>query len=151
MNGSFVITYNGAPAAPSSAGTYAVSASFTSGDPNYFSVAGASSLTISPAVLTVQADNEQMTFGSAVPALTYSATGFKGTDTLAVVSGSPQLNTGATSSSPAGSYSIVISLGTLAAANYTFAFVNGAITVNPAAPVVNVVCPAVVFDGAPHA
>ena len=151
VNGSFMITYNGAPAAPSSAGTYAVSASFTSADPNYFSVTGASSLTISAAVLTVQADNEQMTFGSAVPALTYSATGFKGTDTLAVLSGSPQLNTGATSSSPAGSYSIVISLGTLAAANYTFAFVNGAITVNPAAPLVNVACPAVVFDGAPHA
>src|SRR5207248_3589081 len=59
--------------------------------------------------------------------LSYS--GFKNSETLATsgVTGSPSLTTAATAaSSVAGSpYTITAALGTLAAGNYSFAFVNG--------------------------
>jgi hypothetical protein len=45
------------------------------------------------------------------------------------VSGAASLTTKATSTSPAGTYPIVAAQGTLAAANYTFTFVNGTLTV----------------------
>ena len=47
-------------------------------------------------------------------------------------SGTPVEDTAATSSAPVGNYSINISQGTLTAANYTFSFVCGALTVAPA-------------------
>src|SRR5262249_48962875 len=49
-----------------------------------------------------------------------------------VVSGSPSLTTTATDTSPGGNYPIVVSQGTLSAANYTFAFKNGTLTVEEA-------------------
>jgi hypothetical protein len=152
VNGTFAFTYNGSPTAPAAAGTYAVSASFTSGDPSYTNAAGTGTLTINPAVLTVAANNQSMIFGAPVPALTFTFTGFAGADTPAVVTGAPQLSTAATSASAAGSYPITVSIGTLAAANYTFTFVNGTLTILPATPVVAVSCPpGVVFDSSPHA
>jgi hypothetical protein len=46
-----------------------------------------------------------------------------------VISGSPALSTTATQFSPAGVYPITCSIGTLAATNYSFTFVNGVMTV----------------------
>jgi hypothetical protein len=152
VSGAFAFTYNGNSTAPAAAGTYAVSASFTSSDPSYLNAAATGTLTINPATLTVTANNQTMTFGAPVPALTYTPSGFVGGDTAAVLSGSPQLSTTATSTSSVGTYPITIAPGTLAAANYTFAFVNGTLTVIPATPGVTVSCPSnVVFDGNPHA
>src|SRR5439155_22752797 len=55
-------------------------------------------------------------------------------DTTAVLGGSPSLSTAAdTSSAVAGSpYPITAALGTLNAANYDFAFVNGTLAITPA-------------------
>src|SRR6266851_4269535 len=58
--------------------------------------------------------------------LSATITGFVNGDTQTVVTGLPALTTTATSSSPAGSYPIVATLGTLAAANYSFTFGTGA-------------------------
>jgi hypothetical protein len=152
VNGAFTFTYNGNTATPSAAGTYTVSASFTSSDLNYVNASGVGSLTINAAVLTVAANNQSMIFGAPVPAPTFSLTGFAGTDTAAVVTGAPQLSTTATSTSPVGSYPITTSAGTLAAANYTFAFVNGVLTILPATPAIVVNCPpGVIFDASTHA
>jgi polygalacturonase len=152
VSGTFAFTYSGNSAAPVAAGTYAVSASFTSSDPSYLNASGTSTLTINPAALTVAANNQTMTFGAPVPALTYTPTGFVGGETAAVLSGSPQLSTTATSASPTGLYPITIATGTLAAANYTFTFVNGTLAIAPATPGVTASCPAgVVFDGNTHA
>jgi sugar lactone lactonase YvrE len=85
--------------------------------------------TVTPALLTVTAANASFTAGQPLPAFTSTLTGFVYSDTSAVVTGAPALSTPATSSSPAGSYAINASLGTLAAANYTFAFVPGTLTV----------------------
>ena len=88
--------------------------------------------TVTPAVLTVAAQNQSITYGSALPTLTSSTTGFVNGDTSSVVSGSPALATTATATSPAGSYPISVAAGTLAAANYTFALTNGTLTITQA-------------------
>jgi hypothetical protein len=64
-------------------------------------------------------------------------------DTAAVLSGAPAFSTTATTSSPAGLYPITVSQGTLTAANYTFNFVNGTLSVLQA-PTVTLTTPAAV-------
>jgi hypothetical protein len=85
-------------------------------------------LSVKPALLTVTANNLSMSYGGAVPALTYQYTGLVNNDTSATFTGS--LSTTATSSSSSvGTYDIT--QGTLAATgNYTIGtFTKGALTV----------------------
>jgi hypothetical protein len=84
---------------------------------------------VNPAALTVTANPASMIQGSSVPALTYTVTGFVNNDTVSVVSGSATETTTATSSSPAGIYPITFSTEALTAANYTFAYVSGSLSV----------------------
>src|SRR3989442_258861 len=90
-------------------------------------------LTVTKATLTVTADSKTRTYGDANPTFTASYGSFKNGETLATsgVTGSPSLTTTATPTSPvSGSpYTITAALGTLAAANYRFTFVNGQLTV----------------------
>jgi hypothetical protein len=67
--------------------------------------------------------------GAANPTFTASYSGFVNGETTAVLSGSPSLTTTAATSSPAGLYPITAALGTLSAANYSFTFVNGTLSV----------------------
>jgi hypothetical protein len=89
------------------------------------------SILVNPAPLTVRPDNRTRPYGTTNPPLTVSYTGFISGETLETsgVSGSPVVSTAAQPSSPAGSYAITASLGTLAAQNYTFLFADGALTV----------------------
>src|SRR5204862_5961024 len=93
-------------------------------------------LTVTPASLTVTADDKSRVYGDANPAFTASYSGFKNSETLATsgVTGSPSLATTATAtSSVAGSpYTITAAAGTLAAGNYSFSFANGQLTVTKA-------------------
>ena len=85
--------------------------------------------------LTVTANDLSRLYGTANPTLTYTITGFVNGDTQSVVSGAPSLTSTATTSSPAGTYTIVAALGTLTAPSYyAFAFVNGTLTVTPPPP-----------------
>lgn len=110
-----------------------LSAVFTPSDAtDYNTVFVSQSLAVNKAVLTVTATSASMASGSAVPSLTYTITGFVNGDTAATATaGTPTETTTATSSSPAGTYPITIAQGTLAAANYTFNFTNGTLTVTP--------------------
>jgi len=92
-------------------------------------ISATASLTSTPAVLTVAAQNLSKVYGAANPTLTYTVAGFVNSDTQAVLSGAPTLSTTATATSAVGSYPIAISAGTLAAANYTFSFVNGTLSI----------------------
>ena len=68
---------------------------------------------ITPAPLTITADDQSMIYGGAVPALTVRYTGFVHGETPATAfTGSPRVATAATSSSPAGAYPITPSAGT---------------------------------------
>jgi hypothetical protein len=92
--------------------------------------------TVNPAPLTITADNQTRVYRQANPTLTASYSGFVLGQSLATsgVTGSPGLTTPATPTSPAGTYPISPALGSLAAANYTFTFVPGTLTVTPGAP-----------------
>ncbi len=75
------------------------------------------------------ASNASRLFGAANPAPTAIITGFVNGDTSGVVNGSPSCSTTATPSSPGGTYPITCTQGSLATANYTFAFTPGTLTV----------------------
>src|SRR5207245_1938932 len=72
------------------------------------------------------------TYGDAAPVLTPVYSGFVNSQTLATsgVTGSPSLSANITATSPVGSYSITVALGTLAASNYTFHLTTGTVTVH---------------------
>jgi YVTN family beta-propeller protein len=89
------------------------------------------SLTATKAALTVKANDATRSVGQPNPTFTAVITGFVNGDTQSVVSGSAALSTTATQSSPAGTYPIVPTAGTLSAVNYTFNFVNGNLVVTP--------------------
>jgi Ca2+-binding RTX toxin-like protein len=101
-------------------------------DTNFASASGVSVLTVNKASLTVTVNPESLEYGQAIPKVTYSISGFVNADNANVVSGAPILATTATSSSAAGSYAILIGLGSLAAANYDFPnLVGGTLTILP--------------------
>ena len=90
------------------------------------------SFTIYPAVLKVTADSFTISYGQPLPALTYKLSGFVNGEPASVVSGTPTLSTSATATSNVGTYPITVATGTLAATNYSFLYVNGALTIQPA-------------------
>jgi MBG domain (YGX type)/Bacterial Ig-like domain (group 3) len=123
-------------AATSPVGSYPVICSGATSSVYTFSYVNGS-VTVTPATLTVTATNATMVSGQAVPALTAAIAGFTNGQTLATsgVTGSPACTTTATASSPAGSYPITCTKGTLAAVNYGFTFVaGGTLTVTAASP-----------------
>jgi hypothetical protein len=93
-------------------------------------------LTVNTATLLVAASDQSRQFGAANPPLTYGISGFLGTDTVSVVSGIPSLGTAAVPASPVGSYPITVTNGSLAAANYGFAFSNGTLVVTASPPMI---------------
>ena len=113
-------------------GTYAITAAAgTLRAGNYTFVFAGAVLTITPASLTVTANNISMKQGAALPALTFTADGFVNKDTLAsAATGSPALTTSATSASAPGVYEIGISQGSFAASNYELKFVRGKLTID---------------------
>lgn len=102
-----------------------------SGNTNYSSATAQQTLHIAKKPLTVTADPYSKLFGAANPPLTATITGFAFGQTLQTsgVTGQPSCTTIATTSSPAGTYPITCTQGTLAAANYSFTFTPGTLTI----------------------
>jgi hypothetical protein len=146
----------GKPAISSSAssksgvGIYTLTASIdTLSAANYSFVFGSGTLTINKAVLTVTATNPGMTYGGLLPVITYAVKGFVNGDTQTnSVSGAPQLTTVATGKSAVGKYAISAGAGTLSAANYSFVFDNGTLTINKAVVMVDVANQSMTYGGA---
>jgi len=112
------------------AGTVTVTAA-QAGNADYAAATSVSqSFTAAKAALTVTANNASITYGQAIPSFTYALTGFVGTDTSSVVSGTATETTTATSTSAPGTYPITFSSEGLTAANYTFTYVNGTLTIS---------------------
>jgi len=89
-------------------------------------------LVVTPAILGIVANNTNRFYGATNPIFTYTAIGFVNGDTTNLLGGAPSLTTGATTNSPAGSYIITNSIGTLSATNYIFSLTNSMLTVNQA-------------------
>src|SRR5262249_42243356 len=87
---------------------------------------------VTPATLTVTANNASRIYGTANPPFTTRYNGFANGDTAAVVSGTPTVTTTATASSPPGNYDLNVDVSALMAANYTFKAVKGTLTVTAA-------------------
>lgn len=122
----------------SSAGTCNLTATWA-GDSTYNPATATQTTSAIPAVLTVTANNVSRPYGTANPTLTATITGFVNSDPPSVVSGSPALATTATTASLPGAYPITVGVGTLTAANYSFALVNGTLTVTQAQGLTRVV------------
>ena len=90
------------------------------------------SVIVNAAVLTVTANSASRVYGVANPTFGYTIIGYVNGDTSSVVGGSAAETTSATSSSAPGSYSITFSSEALTAANYSFSYVNGTLTVTQA-------------------
>jgi uncharacterized repeat protein (TIGR03803 family) len=126
---SYSLTYDGSTTAPINAGSYTVVATITD---NNYDGSETETLTVNKVTLTVTADDKSMTYGSIVPTLTVSYSGFINSETTAVLSGSPELTTTASQTSNIGNYTINASAGTLSATNYSFSYVNGSVTIGKA-------------------
>ncbi|MBI1324764.1 DUF4214 domain-containing protein [bacterium] len=114
--------------AGSSVGTYPVAVSgLSSTDYEIKFVDGV--VRVTPATLTVSANDATKLFGVPVPSLSAVYSGFVNGDTAASLTTPARLNTLATASSPVGSYAITPSGAT--ASNYTIRFVPGALEVKP--------------------
>ena len=125
-------TAAGAAIAALGAGTYTVTALY-SGDSIYPAGSGLLTVVVAKAHLTVAATSLSSTYGSPLPVLTASISGFVNNDTASVVSGAASLSTAATIASPVGSYQIKVNAGTLSAVNYDFPNLeSGTLTVSKA-------------------
>jgi YVTN family beta-propeller protein len=114
---------------PTGVGSFTASASVSG-----VSAPATFTLMVTPAVLTVTANNQQRVYGQANPSLTDGITGFQNGDTASVITGTPTLTTTAVTNSPPGSYPITVSLTGVTAANYTFLAVNGTLAIVKATP-----------------
>src|SRR5437868_11834694 len=84
---------------------------------------------------TGTAHTKPRVYGDAHPTSPATYSGFKNSETLGTsgLTGSPSLTTTATGTSGVpGPYTITAALGTLAAGNYSFSFVNGHLTITKA-------------------
>jgi hypothetical protein len=87
--------------------------------------------TVAPAALTVKPSDATINFGTPIPTtFAYTIIGFVNRDTQSVVTGAPAITTTATASSSGGTFPITPAPGTLGAANYTFLFVPGTLTIS---------------------
>lgn len=108
-------------------------------------------LTISKAVLTVKAEDKTRVYNTINPPLTYTLTGLVNGETLATVSGAPELSTDVTAVTNVGTYPILITIGTLASTNYSFTgLTNGVFTVTPAPVTITLSDLFKVYNGQPQ-
>ena len=124
LNQSLTVSYSN----NTNVGSATASATFA-GDANHIGSSNSAGFTVNKAPLTVTANNTSRAVGAVNPTFTASYSGFVNGETTTVLSGSPSLTTTATTSSAAGLYPITVAVGSLTAANYTFTFVNGALSV----------------------
>jgi gliding motility-associated-like protein len=113
----------------SAVGTYPITASGATSN-NYTISYTAGTLSVTPAALTITADNKTKVYGGVNPALTAIYTGFINGDTNASLNTQPVLSTTATTTSAVGTYPITAS--GAASANYTISYTAGTLTVTKA-------------------
>ena len=123
------------------AGTVVLQAA-QAGDTNYSAATTTQSFQVTPAPLTVAANNASRAFGAANPAFSGTITGAVGSDSF-----TESFTTTATAGSNVGSYPIVPAV-TGPQANYTITLVNGALTVTGASTTTTLSAPASAAYGA---
>jgi parallel beta-helix repeat protein len=110
-----------------SATTHSITAVYNPTGSFLTSTSAALNQSVTPAPLTITADNQTKLYGAALPALTASYSGFVNGDTPASLTAQPTLSTAATAGSLVGNYDISVS-GAIDS-NYAVKFVNGTLTI----------------------
>jgi hypothetical protein len=87
-------------------------------------------LSVTPAALTITADNKTKMYGSGLPALTASYNGWVNGDTSANLTTLPSVSTTASAASHVGSYAITVS--GAASSDYVISYVTGTLTITSA-------------------
>jgi hypothetical protein len=124
--GTFV--YSPAAGIVLSAGTYTLSVTFTPTDTsNYTGASTTRPLTVTPAPLTLTANNVSKPYGAPLPAFSVTPSGFVNGDTMAALAGTLGFVTSATATSPVGSYGVTPQ--GLSSPSYGIAFVAGTLTI----------------------
>jgi hypothetical protein len=112
-------------------GTHTLSVTFTPADPGtYFTASATAVLVVTPAPLTIVANNAMKVYGQALPSFTATATEFVNGDSFASLAGSLTFATPATATSAPGSYPLAAS--GLSSPNYAIQFATGALVVTKA-------------------
>jgi hypothetical protein len=124
-----VLATTAAASSPVVPSGYAIIASAAS-DPDYSISYQPGTLLITPAPLTITANNASMVQGSTAPALSASYSGFVNGDSPASLSTPPTLSMSATSVSPPGTYAILV--GGASSPNYAINYAHGILVVSPA-------------------
>ena len=123
--------------------TTATAASHVAGRPYSITAAGAvetdysinyvaGALTVTPAPLTITANNQTKVYGAALPTLTASFSGFVNGDTSASLTTQPTLSTTATASSHVSGNPFSITASGTADSDYSITYVGGSLTLNTA-------------------
>ncbi len=136
LNGdTFTITYTTTATATSPVGTYPIVPTVSGAAAGNYTVTTTNGvLTVTPATLTVTANNATRSYGTANPVFTGTTTGLLNSDTVTTT-----FTTTAVVNSPVGTYPIVPTVSG-ASSNYTVVTVNGTLTItqNLSSLVVNV-------------
>jgi hypothetical protein len=146
-------TVSGSTLTITGAGSVTVTASQAGNSNNPAATPISQSFTVAKAALTVTANNASIVYGQPLPSFTYAITGFVGTDTSSVVSGTATETTTATSTSAVGTYPISFSTESLTAANYTFTYATGTLTISSstqAPPAIPTIYPSAGIYSAPQ-
>jgi hypothetical protein len=126
--GPFPASFNcNAPESGIGVGTYLVDFAYTSGDNSYFSTMGATTLTVTPAAMSVTPTNETKMYGAPIPALPATIVGEVNDDRFLYTD-----TTTATQASPVGTYPINATLtpvGLASLNNYNITYNVGTLTV----------------------
>ena len=129
--------------APPTLSTTATAASHVSGNPYAITASGAvdpdysisyvaGSLTVTPAPLTIVANDQSKIYGAASPTLTASYTGFVNGDTSASLTAPPTLSTTATAASHVSGGPYAIAASGAVDPDYSISYVAGSLGVTPA-------------------
>ena len=110
---------------------YAITAS-EAADPDYNTQYVSGTMTVTPAPLTITADSQTMVYGTALPTLTASYSGFVNGDGEASLTTPVTLSTTATASSHVAGSPYRITASEAAGSNYTITYVTGTLAVTPA-------------------
>ncbi len=147
--GSDTLSGSIARVAGENAGEYAITQGTLAVGSNYTLSFTSATFTISKALLTVTAEAVTKTYdGAMASGFSSTISGFVAGENAAVLSGAAALTGTATTAVNAGVYRLVPAIGTLAAQNYAFEFVEAVVTINRrtlSASLVNV--PSKVYDG----
>ncbi|OWS71738.1 hypothetical protein CBI30_06575, partial [Polynucleobacter aenigmaticus] len=125
VNTASVASYGVAASAPTGGGAFLAS--------NYNTTFVDGSLSVTPATLTVTANNATKVYGAATPTLSNTITGYKNGENISVVTGSATPTTTTTVASGVGGSVLVATPGNLASGNYVFTYANGTLNITPAA------------------